>query len=260
MTRFTRLCRAVGVSLAVAAATLSMTQAAHAELPTPTVPDPVIAAPAGNEVFLVGHATGKQIYTCNGNGSWGTAVPQADLYDNGKLIIKHFAGPTWQEVPDGSSVVGAKVNNGVSPDPNAIPWLLLKATKTTAGRGGHLLSDTGPSARRSSGTSGPVAIGALAVVLIGLAVAGYVLAPNLYPPTLGPDAPAALQAAVESARLAAISSARASIAVALAGIGALITILIHYRNRADVLAAISELAQLPPREGVARLLPRRPVP
>jgi hypothetical protein len=142
MTRFTRLCRAVGVSLAVAAATLSMTQAAHAELPTPTVPDPVIAAPAGNEVFLVGHATGKQIYTCNGNGSWGTAVPQADLYDNGKLIIKHFAGPTWQEVPDGSSVVGAKVNNGVSPDPNAIPWLLLKATKTTAGRGGHLLSDT----------------------------------------------------------------------------------------------------------------------
>jgi hypothetical protein len=57
------------------------------------------------------------------------------------------------------------------------------------------VSTTGPSARRSSGTSGPVAIGALAVVLIGLAVAGYVLAPNLYPPTLGPDAPAALQAA-----------------------------------------------------------------
>src|SRR5215217_2130322 len=29
--------------------------------------------------------------------AWGPATPRADLYgDNGKLIIKHFAGPTWQ--------------------------------------------------------------------------------------------------------------------------------------------------------------------
>ena len=28
------------------------------------------------------------------------------------------------------------------PDHNGIQWLLLKATKTTAGSGGHLLSDT----------------------------------------------------------------------------------------------------------------------
>ena len=88
----------------------------------------------------------------------------------------------------------------------------------------------GPPARRRAGAAGPVAIGALAVVLTGLAVVGYILAPNLYPPTVGPDAPAALQAAAESARLAAISSARASIAVALAGIGAVVTVLINYRN------------------------------
>ena len=123
-------------------ATLAMTQVANAELPPPTGVDPLIAAPAGNEVFLVGHATGKQIYTCNGAGSWGSPVPEADLVTDNGQHIHHFAGPTWQEVPNGSSVVAAKVNNGVSPNPDAIPWLLLKATKTTAGRGGHLLSDT----------------------------------------------------------------------------------------------------------------------
>ena len=32
--------------------------------------------------------------------------------------------------------------DGVTVDPNAIPWLLLKATKTTAGRGGNLLAPT----------------------------------------------------------------------------------------------------------------------
>jgi hypothetical protein len=120
MTRLTRLCRAVGVGLAVVTATLAMTQVANAELPPPTGVDPLIAAPAGNEVFLVGHATGKQIYTCNGAGSWGSPVPEADLVTDNGQHIHHFAGPTWQEVPNGSSVVAAKVNNGVSPNPDAI--------------------------------------------------------------------------------------------------------------------------------------------
>jgi hypothetical protein len=153
MTRLTRLCRAVGVGLAVLTATLAMTQVAHAELPTPTVPD-AIKAPAGNEVFLVGHVSkvpgaGAQIYTCNGTNWVLPSVPRADLLDDaGKLIIKHFAGPTWQEVPNGSSVVAQKLKESPSPilgpdgKPAAIPWLLLQATKTTAGRGGHLLSDT----------------------------------------------------------------------------------------------------------------------
>ena len=38
MTRLTRLCRAVGVGLAVATATLSLTQVAHAEPAPPTLP------------------------------------------------------------------------------------------------------------------------------------------------------------------------------------------------------------------------------
>jgi hypothetical protein len=141
MTRFTRLCRGVGVGLAVAASSLSMTHVAHAALPSPTVPDSKIAAPAGNEAFLVGHvSTGVQIYKCDGT-SWTFVAPRADLVDEkGQLIITHFAGPTWQAT-DGSSVVAARVD-GVTVDPNAIPWLLLKATKTTAGRGGNLLAPT----------------------------------------------------------------------------------------------------------------------
>jgi Protein of unknown function (DUF3455) len=149
MTRFTRLCRAVGVSLAVVTATLAMTQVANAELPPPTnVPATIMPDTTANEVFLVGHVRdgkGFQIYTCDPvAGSWSAAVPQAELSNDQnppQPIIKHFAGPTWQELPDGSSVVGKKVNDGVKV-PNAIPWLLLSATKTTAGRGGHLLSDT----------------------------------------------------------------------------------------------------------------------
>jgi hypothetical protein len=115
-----------------------MTQVAHAALPSPTLPKEaaIIAAPAGNEAFLVGHvSTGVQIYKCDGT-SWTFVAPRADLVDdNGQLIIKHFAGPTWQAT-DGSSVVAGRVD-GVTVDPNAIPWLL-----TTAGSGGNLLAPT----------------------------------------------------------------------------------------------------------------------
>ena len=118
-----------------------MTQVARAALPSPSVPDTKIAVPAGNEAFLVGHvSTGVQIYKCDGK-AWTFVAPRADLVDDkGQLIIKHFAGPTWQAT-DGSSVIAGRVD-GVTVDPNAIPWLLLKATKTTAGRGGNLLAPT----------------------------------------------------------------------------------------------------------------------
>src|SRR6476646_7602908 len=96
MSRLARSCRALVVGLAAAAAMLSTTQVASAAAPEPTV-DPAIAVPAGNKVFLVGHATGVQIYTCN-NGAWGTAsTPRATLVDDkGKVVATHFAGPTWQ--------------------------------------------------------------------------------------------------------------------------------------------------------------------
>jgi hypothetical protein len=46
----------------------------------------------------------------------------------GKVGI-HYRGPTW-ESNSGSKVVAARLF-GCSPDPTAIPWLLLEAVSTT---------------------------------------------------------------------------------------------------------------------------------
>ena len=51
----------------------------------------------------------------------------ADAGYNAQVGI-HFAGPTW-ESGSNSNVVGARVQ-GFSPDPAAIPWLLLRAVAT----------------------------------------------------------------------------------------------------------------------------------
>jgi hypothetical protein len=118
----------MGVGLAVAIATLSMTQAADAA-PAPPV-DTTPITPTSGQVFLVGHAKGVQIYTCNGNGDWGKSVPRADLVDDaGTLVVKHSKGPTWTAVADGSAVslvTGTKPTSVDSPAPaRDIPWLLV---------------------------------------------------------------------------------------------------------------------------------------
>ena len=97
----------------------------------PEVPD-ALKAPAGEEVILVGHATGVQIYVCqagtNPPFAWTFKAPEADLTDgSGKKIIHHFAGPTWKHV-DGSEVVGKMTAKQDAPKSDAIPWLLLTAT------------------------------------------------------------------------------------------------------------------------------------
>src|SRR3954466_12598440 len=129
MTRSTRLVLPAAILAAAALSRLPVRQAARP--PAPAVPGK-IAVPAGNKVFLVGHATGVQIYTCAAattGFAWSFVAPRANLYDdNGKLIVTHFAGPTWQ-THDGSQVVGARVD-GATVDPTAIPWLLLSAAST----------------------------------------------------------------------------------------------------------------------------------
>ncbi len=144
--RFNRL---LLTGIIAAAAALSLTQVAQAAQvaqagpPAPTVPGP-IQVPDGNKVFLVGHAVGVQIYSCNATTSgfgWGFVAPRANLYDdNGKLIITHFAGPTWQ-AKDGSTVVG-HVEASVTVDPTAIAWVLLSAASTAAGDGDRLVDTT----------------------------------------------------------------------------------------------------------------------
>src|SRR4030095_14861957 len=111
------------VGVVAAAAVLSLAQVALAGPPPPVVPSKIQGGD-GYKVFLVGHAVGVQIYSCNGV-AWGFVAPRANLYDDhGKLIITHFAGPTWQAT-DGSSVVGQLARLPVTADPTAIPWLLL---------------------------------------------------------------------------------------------------------------------------------------
>jgi hypothetical protein len=104
-----------------------------------------LQVPAGNVAYLLGHATGVQIYTCTMNGAafaWSSSVPAATLFnDEGDQIATHYAGPTWQ-ANDGSTVVGHKLQS-VTVTADAIPWLLLSAASTTVGpTGGDTLSET----------------------------------------------------------------------------------------------------------------------
>jgi hypothetical protein len=89
-----------------------------------------LAAPVGNKVAAHAYAVGVQIYRWNGTG-WAFVGPEALLYhdegDNGGMGI-HYAGPTWESA-SGSKVVGAVVDR-CTPDPDAIPWLLLKAVSS----------------------------------------------------------------------------------------------------------------------------------
>jgi hypothetical protein len=125
--------------IAAAAAALPLMQVAQAGPPPPVVPD-AIKVPVGNKVFLIGHAVGVQIYSCNGV-VWSFVAPRANLYNkHGKLIITHFAGPTW-EAKDGSTVVG-RAEASITVDPTAIPWLRLAAASTAAGPDGERLVAT----------------------------------------------------------------------------------------------------------------------
>jgi Protein of unknown function (DUF3455) len=96
---------------------------------SPDVPD-AIQAPAGEEVVLLAHATGSQIYTCqaaaDGKFSWTLKGPDAELHDRkDKVIGQHFAGPGWK-LKDGSEVTGKSVAHVDSLDAQSVPWLLVK--------------------------------------------------------------------------------------------------------------------------------------
>jgi hypothetical protein len=140
LTRFHRLLFAAALATLAAWAAAEVAQAGPEE---PAVPA-AIAVPAGHKLFLVGHATGAQIYACTASPDgyrWGFVAPRASLYDdNGRLLSTHFAGPTWQ-ARDGSSVVGRVVGRATV-DSSAIPWLLLSADSTAAGADGDRLAGT----------------------------------------------------------------------------------------------------------------------
>jgi len=143
MKRFIRFDTLRAAAIVAAVAAWPLAQVAHAGPPEPAVPS-AIQVLGGNKVFLVGHAVGVQIYSCNATPSgyrWALVAPRAELYDdNGKLLATHFGGPTWQ-AKDGSHVVGV-VEDRVTVDPTAIPWLRLAAASTAAGADGDRLVHT----------------------------------------------------------------------------------------------------------------------
>jgi hypothetical protein len=109
----------------LASAAFAQTALAQA-IARPDVPE-AIKAPAGEEVVLVAHATGSQVYTCmagaDGKFAWTLKAPDAILHDKmGAVIGSHFAGPTWK-LDDGSSVKGKAAAHADQPD--SIPWLLV---------------------------------------------------------------------------------------------------------------------------------------
>jgi len=126
----------VGLFILIFGASLANAQAKDAtqkESPQkespPDVPD-AIQAPAGEEVVLLAHATGSQIYTCqaaaDGKFSWTLKAPEAELHDrNDKVIGSHSAGPSWK-LKDGSEVTGKAAAHVESLDGQSIPWLLVK--------------------------------------------------------------------------------------------------------------------------------------
>ena len=105
----------------------------------PEAPE-ALRPPADQVLALEANATGVQIYKCGANKDqperfeWALKAPEAELSDKtGRKIGKHYAGPTWEST-DGSTVVGAVKARADSPDPSAIPWLLLSA-KSNSGTG-----------------------------------------------------------------------------------------------------------------------------
>ena len=90
----------------------------------PDIPEN-LKPPAGEKLAMKAHASGSQIYTCDGS-QWTLTAPDANLFDDaGRRVGRHFAGPTWQS-SDGSRVVGKAVANATV-DAHSIPWLLVSA-------------------------------------------------------------------------------------------------------------------------------------
>ena len=82
--------------------------------------------------------TAGTIYVCRpdagGKPAWTLKAPEAELFDEqGKLIGKHFGGPTWQ-LNDGSQITGKMVAKVDAPDTKAIQWLLVVVT-SNSGKG-----------------------------------------------------------------------------------------------------------------------------
>ena len=141
------LCATVLVAFALSA----VLQPAHAQELKPTAVPANIQVPAGNKLFLVGHAVGTQNYIClpaDGTFKFILFTPQATLFKEEKQITTHYFSPnpfeggtvraTWQHSKNSSTVWGKVADGNSSSDPayvapGAIPWLLVTIVGAQAG-------------------------------------------------------------------------------------------------------------------------------
>jgi uncharacterized protein DUF3455 len=146
---------------------------APAQKITPPKSAAAITPPAGNSVFLAGHAVGTQGYVClptSTGASWTVtgSRPEATLFaGQDAQIITHYlspntnpnqfapkplpvGSPTWQSSSDSSVVWGKVLSQVVAsgsdascPNTGAIPCLLLQAIGSKTGpTGGKLMTQT----------------------------------------------------------------------------------------------------------------------
>ena len=153
-----RLVASVFVAVAAVGTAAPAAQARAAResyaITVPAVPDN-ITVPAGNTVFLVGHAVGTQNYVCLPSGNdfkFTLFTPQATLFDDqGGQLTTHFFSPnpnpadlnairaTWQDSVNTSAVWAKAV--AASTDAQfvargAVAWVKLQVVGTKAGPAG----------------------------------------------------------------------------------------------------------------------------
>jgi Protein of unknown function (DUF3455) len=110
---------------------------------TSDIPE-VLAVPNNQRLVLELIGKGVQIYKCSEgtdhNYEWKFEAPDACLFDQqGKIIGRHFAGPTWQ-LNAGDKLVGRVKQKYESQDKSAIPWLLLETVESSGKTFGQVKS------------------------------------------------------------------------------------------------------------------------
>ena len=96
-----------------------------------------IAVPASSTIAVL-QAEGEQIYECqvgaNGSLSWQFREPVAALLENGKVVGRHFVGPTWT-LEDGSALVAKVTGRAAAATAKDIPLLRLEVvSRSGSGR------------------------------------------------------------------------------------------------------------------------------
>ncbi|MBV6441845.1 MAG: hypothetical protein EPGJADBJ_03537 [Saprospiraceae bacterium] len=109
----------------------------------------ILAVPEGNRLAYRTYATGVQIYEVRRSTNdpdvfvWVNTAPSADLYiqpSYNNLVGTHYGGPTWEFIqgPYKDEKAVATKLQGVTVDPTAVPWLLLKTVENLSSPGNQV--------------------------------------------------------------------------------------------------------------------------